>query len=191
MLRRCSSQSCEFTFLQMENGIIPLRHGSLPGALRLPKRYEKFSKDEMSPGLSSASKRKSSIIIEHEEREDERMRDMMQAIMWVKQELILLRQHDILLKRQFCDIQDTIHSLTKSRKYRKSPATDSTTSLQSTEGSEFGLDNYSVRSASSVTALDGTDTEEEDDAFRPRTCSMKTTRDLAALARRRGSKELI
>lgn len=72
----------------MENGIIPLRHGSLPGALRLPKRYEKFSKDEMSPGLSSASKRKSSIILEHEETEDERMRDMMQAIMWVKQELV-------------------------------------------------------------------------------------------------------
>ena len=106
---------------------------------------------------------------------------------------ILLKQHDILLKRQFYDIQKTIESLTKCRKYRKCPAKDSkdsTSSTQSTEGSEFGMDNYSVRSASSVTALDDTDTE-EDDVFRPRTQSMKTTRDIVALARRRGSKELI
>ncbi|XP_045157258.2 uncharacterized protein LOC123523673 [Mercenaria mercenaria] len=171
----------------MENGIIPLRHGSLPGALRLPKRYEKFTKEKMSP----ASKRKSSTAFVHEETEDDQLRDMMQAIMWVKQELILLRQHDILLKRQFCDIQHTINTMNKSRKYRKSPATDSNTSLQSNEGSDFGLDNYSVRSASSVTALDGTDTEEDDEIYRPRTSSMKTTRDLTALARRRGSKELI
>lgn len=68
--------------------------------------------------------------------------------------------------------------------------TASNTSLHSNEGSDFGMDNYSVRSASSVTALDGTDTE-DDEIFRPRTSSMKTTRDLAALARRRGSKELI
>ena len=52
-----------------------------------------------------------------------------------------------------------------------------------------------MRSASSVTALDEGGTDEDDDVidlmFRPRTSSMKTTRDLAALARRRGSKELI
>lgn len=78
----------------------------------------------------------------------------------------------------------------KSRRYKLNVVTNSNSSLQSNESSDFGLDNYSVRSASSVTALDGTDDEEEDD-FRPRTSSMKTTRDLAALARRRGSKELI
>ena len=106
---------------------------------------------------------------------------------------ILLKQHDILLKRQFSDIQDTINTLNKVRKHRiKGPATDSNTSLQSNEGSELGMDNYSVRSASSVTALTSTDSDSEDDELaRPRTCSMMTTRDLTALARRRGSKELI
>lgn len=103
---------------------------------------------------------------------------------------ILLRQHDVLLKRQFCDIKDTINSMSKSRRYKLRLVSTSNSSLQSNESSDFGLDNYSVRSASSVTALDGTD-DEDDGLFRPRTSSMKTTRDLAALARRRGSKELI
>lgn len=103
---------------------------------------------------------------------------------------ILLRQHDVLLKRQFCDIKDTINSMSKSRRHKLKIISTSSSSLQSTESLDFGLDNYSVRSASSVTALDGTDDEEDPD-FRPRTSSMKTTRDLAALARRRGSKELI
>lgn len=67
----------------MENGIIPLRHGSLPGILRLPKRYEQYAK-KMSP----ASKRKSSIAPAQNENDDERMHDLMQAIMWVKQELV-------------------------------------------------------------------------------------------------------
>ncbi|KAL4236183.1 hypothetical protein ACF0H5_004570 [Mactra antiquata] len=169
----------------MENGIIPLRHGSLPGVLRLPKRYKRFVNVKVLP----SAKRKASVVSGMDENTDERMHDLMQAIMWVKQELILLRQHDILLKRQFCDIQDTIHSLSKSKNYRKHLVTSSNTSLQSNESCEFGMDNYSVRSASSVTALDGTDSEDDD--FRPRTSSMKTTRDLAALARRRGSKELI
>jgi hypothetical protein len=104
----------------------------------------------------------------------------------------LLKQHDILLKRQFCDIQDTINTLNKVRKYRKLPVTDSNTSLQSAEGNELEMDNYSVRSASSVTALTSTDSDsDEDELARPRTCSMMTTRDLTALARRRGSKEMI
>lgn len=71
--------------LPMENGIIPLRHGSLPGALRLPKRYEQFANIKMSP----ASKRKSSIAPALDENEGERMHDLMQAIMWVKQELVM------------------------------------------------------------------------------------------------------
>ncbi|WAR23318.1 hypothetical protein MAR_036987 [Mya arenaria] len=172
----------------MENGIIPLRHGSLPGALRLPRRYENCTR-KMSP----VSKRNSSIAPASNENETERMHDLMQAIMWVKQELILMRQHDILLKRQFCDIQDTIKSLCKSRRYKGAVCT-SNTSLQSTGSTEFGMDNYSVRSASSVTALDDSGEDEDEHhelLFRPRTSSMKTTRDLAALARRRGSKELI
>lgn len=76
----------------MENGIIPLRHGSLPGVLKLPKRYEKLSKLKMSP----ASKRKSSIALAQEETEEERMRDLMQAVLWIKQELV--SPHTVLFK---------------------------------------------------------------------------------------------
>ncbi|WAR23316.1 hypothetical protein MAR_036985 [Mya arenaria] len=165
----------------MENGIIPLRYGSLPGTLRLPRRYEHCTQKMSSIGPAS------------NENETERMHDLMKAVMWVKQELVLLRQHDILLKRQFSDIHDTIKSMCKSRRYKDAVCT-SNTSLQSTGSTEFGMDNYSVRSASSVTALDDSDEEEDEHCellFRPRTSSMKTTRDLAALARRRGSKELI
>lgn len=144
--------------------------------------------------MSPTSKRKSSATPELDTTDDvERFRDVMQAIMWLKQELIRLRQHDILLKRQFCDIHHTIQTMYKIRRYKgKSLVATSNSSLQSNESCDFGMDNYSVRSASSVTALDGTDTEDDDlPLFRPRTSSMKTTRDLAALARRRGSKELI
>ena len=115
-------------------------------------------------------------------------------VLWFQ---ILLRQHDILLKRQFTDIKDTITTLHRCRRHRdaKDGVCTSSTSLQSTGSGDFGMDNYSVRSASSVTALDEGGTDEDDDVidlmFRPRTSSMKTTRDLAALARRRGSKELI
>ena len=69
----------------MENGIIPLRHGSLPGILRLPKRYEQCVR-KMSP----VSKRKSLVAPAQDDNEDERMRDLMQAIMWVKQELVIM-----------------------------------------------------------------------------------------------------
>ncbi|KAH3831566.1 uncharacterized protein LOC127879559 isoform X1 [Dreissena polymorpha] len=173
----------------MENGIIPLRHGSVPGIVKLPKRFEHCI-EHMAP----SGKRKSLIAPVSSDDNGDRLQDLVQAILWVKHELILLRQHDVLLKRQFCDIQDTINSLHRSRRYRGHVIT-SNSSLQSTESSEFALDNYSVRSASSVTALDQPDTEEDDEhgelEFRPRTSSMKTTRDLAALARRRGSKEMI
>lgn len=111
---------------------------------------------------------------------------------------ILLRQHDILLKRQFCDIHDTIVSLNKAKRkanFRNQPAmTSSNSSLQSNASIDITLDleNYGVRGANSVTMLHEESEDEEDvDDYRPRTSSMKTTRDLAALARRRGSKELI
>jgi len=107
-----------------------------------------------------------------------------------------MRQHDILLKRQFCDIHDTIITLCRAK--RRAGYTDgrsvtsSNTSLHSNASIDISLENYGVRNASSVTLLNE-EVEEEDDlvSFRPRTSSMKTTRDLAALARRRGSKELI
>ena len=76
--------------------------------------------------------------------------------------------------------------------------------LEETRMDEFFMDSYvTVRPSSSVTLLhevtseeEGGDGEEgdtfcEDLFYRPRTSSMRTSRDMAALARRRGSKELI
>ncbi|XP_060082058.1 uncharacterized protein LOC132561351 [Ylistrum balloti] len=182
-----------------ESSCVPLRHCSLPGIVRLPKRY----KVEESRSLDS---RKGSIDhLRGTEKIAERLSDLSQALLWIKQELILLRQHDILLKRQFCDIHDTIVSLNKAKRragFRDRPTvTSSNTSLQSNTSFQsntsiditLDLENYGVRSANSVTVLNDEESEDDDqiDEFRPRTCSMKTTRDLAALARRRGSKELI
>lgn len=110
---------------------------------------------------------------------------------------ILLRQHDILLKRQFGDIQDTIDSLNKCRHKttRNQNHRSSNLSIQSDCSSvDISLDNYCVRPANSFTLLNGDQFEDifdSDLTYRPRTSSMKTTRDLAALARRRGSKDLI
>lgn len=170
----------------MNNGIIPLRQSSLPGDIRLPKRYE--STRDMSLKRNS--------LITNDEPLGERLDDLAQAMVWVKNELILLRQHDILLKRQFSDIQDTINSLHRS-KNRGQRHRCSNLSLQSDCSSiDISLDNYGVRTANSISLLnedeDGDDTFDESQInFRPRTSSMKTTRDLAALARRRGSKDLI
>lgn len=136
----------------------------------------------------------------------------------------MLRQHDVLLKRQFFNIQDSIHSLQKSS---ASPSTTSNSapssplvSIRSPANScpttpstcrsrhsneqngllsvdYYPLEAYFVRPSSSVTVLHE-DSEEDDgndvfiaNYFRPRTSSMRTSRDIAALARRRGSKELI
>ena len=75
-----------------------------------------------------------------------------------------------------------------------------TSNLDKSESNEFLLDTCYVRNSASVTLLNGgseEDEEEESDSFneeffpRPRTSSMRTSRDMAALARRRGSKELI
>ena len=192
---------------------------------------------------------------------------------------ILLRQHDILLKRQFFNINDSIQTL-HARKAQlsksSSASTDSQTSPNtlspltaarigqtSTAGSgrkspspcssptingkstslsalsssslsvdsnptsparmrallglrklpaassDLQLDAFHMRPSSSATVLnshrgdrekdgedndsgdetDGDDTFDED-FYRPRTSSMRTSRDLAAIARRRGSKEL-
>ena len=191
----------------------------------------------------------------------------------------MLRQHDILLKRQFFNIQDSIQSLQKPKAAAASATTTTTTTtsasslrptdnltttntnttnnnnnnndddkngnsntnttsslpngssvsvLEETEAEvsgrlvqegrggpdsagrtprgsvsnsskdDFPLETYVVRPSSSVTMLHEDSEEEEDaDTFaeeffcRPRTSSMRTSRDMAALARRRGSKELI
>ena len=182
----------------------------------------------------------------------------------------MLRQHDILLKRQFFNIQDSIQSLQRSKpsptilskptdnstttttnnnNHNNTTTTNNNNNHNSSSGlhngdvlpeetehdaddrrleeaaaagrtnsngyshnsygssnningigisNDFPLDTYVVRPSSSVTLLHE-ESEEEEDAdlfaeeffFRPRTSSMRTSRDMAALARRRGSKELI
>lgn len=256
---------------EMKSGVIPLRHASLPGHVKLPRRYEKAAM-----GTSGVPARVRKISIQPGmgplgDRMSDRLEDLGAAMCWVQQELIMLRQHDILLKRQFFHIQHSIQSLHK-QKRPSSSSSDSSMSGSSSEasspttrngltpshrhphltngdiaeiaednedgssvdpedyrsssslltkgsvaarvpsveeaaqngldgsagGSDFPLDTYVVRASSSVTMLNGESDEEEDgDTFcedffpRPRTSSMKTSRDMAALARRRGSKELI
>ncbi|XP_076463115.1 uncharacterized protein LOC143295347 isoform X2 [Babylonia areolata] len=224
---------------EMTSGVIPLRHCSLPGHIKLPRRYEKAAM-----GTSGIPARMRKISIQPGQSAlggslSDRLDDLMTAFMWVKQELIMLRQHDILLKRQFFNIRDSIHTLQKpslaststsssASATTTSPATCATTrSTASCEtssissgcggtvgrhsqgtgaadegsGVQFSMDTFFVRQACSVTMLhDGSQRqeEEEEDAdifadqfFRGRTSSMRTSRDMAALARRRGSKELI
>ncbi|XP_041359936.1 uncharacterized protein LOC121376184 isoform X2 [Gigantopelta aegis] len=174
--------------VDMDTGIIPIRHSSLPGQVRLPTRYDRAgtNRNTRTRKVSQAQAPRDGLV--------DRLDDLMTAMMWVKQELILLRQHDILLKRQFFNIQDTIHSLKpKSPEPSDQDLTSSTTSLDHSENYMF--ENFVVRASSSVTMLNGLeekdDEEEVHDVFRPRTCSMRTSRDLAALARRRGSKDLV
>ncbi|KAL8586812.1 hypothetical protein ACOMHN_061325 [Nucella lapillus] len=269
---------------EMTSGVIPLRHSSLPGLIKLPRRYEKAA---MGSNGISARVRKISIQPGQSALGDslsDRLDDLMDAFMWVKQELIMLRQHDILLKRQFFNIQHSIRSLQKrTATATTTTSTTSTTSITATTTSnttttttsnttttttttnnnitknttttttptssatpttltttvttsdspptinnndtgvedkdelavmsndddvfdgvndllndcEFSMDVFLVRQACSVTMLNENSEEEEeadlltDDFFRPRTGSMRTSRDMAALARRRGSKELI
>ncbi|RUS70981.1 hypothetical protein EGW08_021263 [Elysia chlorotica] len=265
----------------MTQGVIPVRHSHLPGVVKLPKRYEKAALGDS----RTARHRKFSICTEPARMRETisgRLDDLMAAIMWVKQELILLRQHDILLKRQFLNINDSIQTLHARKAQlsklsststespalphatpplaaarvgqaatpgsdRLSPASGSlptmngvSTSLTALNGlsssslsvnsnptsparmrallglrklppasSDLQLDAFHMRPSSSATVLncsrrehgaggasdesgddtDGDDTFDED-FYRPRTSSMRTSRDLAALARRRGSKEL-
>ncbi|KAL3868980.1 hypothetical protein ACJMK2_041725 [Sinanodonta woodiana] len=76
----------------MEKGIIPLRHGSLPGGIRLPKRYEQLCNRK--GNKSSSLKRADYVHVQPSARDEiestcltERLDDLMQAIVWVKQEL--------------------------------------------------------------------------------------------------------
>ena len=85
----------------MEDGAVPVRDGRLLGTLRLPKKYEKLVKDPM----CHASSKKSAIVHTKEEKDDNQMEDMLQAIMWVKQELVscnFLFRKDIFMNVQVC-----------------------------------------------------------------------------------------
>ncbi|BFY99866.1 hypothetical protein BsWGS_02906 [Bradybaena similaris] len=220
----------------MAHGVIPVRHSSLPGLIKLPKRYEKAAIGDP----RTARHRKVSVCagsLHLGETLADRLDDLTMAVTWVKQELILLRQHDILLKRQFFNIHDSIQSLLPNTNTQNvasflrepSPTSHiiplnnsvanhnsdpgSITSNQSLpypackketpflnpirEYSECQMETFTVRPATSVTLLsskqdDGSDYDSEGCQYhRPRTSSMKTSRDLAAVARRRGSKDLI
>ncbi|CAG5128456.1 unnamed protein product [Candidula unifasciata] len=219
----------------MGHGVIPLRHSSLPGLIKLPRRYEKAALGDP----RTARHRKVSVCgsIQLGETLSDRLDDLTMAVTWVKQELILLRQHDILLKRQFFNIHDSIQSLLpntntqrasllpdssppshilplKNSTANHNTAKDSSSSLACKpspsaasnsetlnlnpcrEYSEYQMETFMVRPAASVSLLSSKQDDSDYDSegceyHRPRTSSMKTSRDLAAVARRRGSKDLI
>ncbi|XP_005094015.1 putative protein TPRXL [Aplysia californica] len=253
----------------MTAGLIPVRHAALPGVVKLPRRYEKAALGDP----RTARYRKVSICagpLTVGDGMSDRLDDLMTAIMWVKQELILLRQHDILLKRQFFDIHHSIRSPQPKNQLTSSCSSSTSSSLltptsptsptsplhtsvtapysnnnnlshsdplsppapsdvsddvttstpdaspvlsgrkRSSSGrlpasfSHFYMEALIVRPSSSATLLNSVNDNDDDDDedtdgddtfddefFRPRTSSMRTSRDLAALARRRGSKELI
>ncbi|XP_059146429.1 uncharacterized protein LOC131934005 [Physella acuta] len=194
--------------LAMTCGIIPVRHSSLPGIVKLPKRFEKAALG--SP--RTARHRKVSVCagaLNTQETIGGRMDDLMTAVMWVKQELILLRQHDILLKRQFFDIRDSIQSLqpttpqpisstdhghvTSSFTTCSVPSSPAQTRTFMSSHAERLLDPPSRAFRLTSTTDPDTDSEDffEDEYYRPRTSSMRTSRDYASIARRRGSKEVI
>ncbi|KAK6179434.1 hypothetical protein SNE40_011794 [Patella caerulea] len=171
----------------MDNGIIPLRNGSLPGQVKLPKRYESAFQDNNNTAKIPRHRKISFAQVNGNTMSD-RISDLMQAMKWVKQELIMLRQHDILLKRQFFNIQDTIKTLHKDS---VDGISNGTSANDNTPPRIY--EHLFLRTSSSITAIneDDEDSDSEEIEFRPRTGSMTTSRDLAALARRRGSKELI
>ena len=73
---------------EMTTGVIPLRHASLPGHVKLPRRYEKAA---MGTNGIPTRVRKISIQPGHSVLGDslsDRMSDLMAAMMWVKQELV-------------------------------------------------------------------------------------------------------
>jgi hypothetical protein len=220
----------------MTRGVIPVRHSSLPGLVKLPRRYEKAALGDP----RTAKHRKVSICAGPlTETLSARMDDLTTAIVWVKQELILLRQHDILLKHQFFNIHDSIQSFHTKETTKPSSSSVPTSNSIITNGefkdhspsvqrlscttsespltpacsktttspnlphvySDYQLETFLVRPSASVSLLhskndESAESDDDDDTFvdkyyRPRTSSMRTTRDMAALARRRGSKDLI
>lgn len=71
----------------MNNNIIPLRHSSLLGNVRLPKRYETTE--------DIHSDRKGSVSLQSpDEPMNERLDDLAQAMVWVKHELVSIIKGD-------------------------------------------------------------------------------------------------
>ncbi|CAG5128139.1 unnamed protein product, partial [Candidula unifasciata] len=93
---------------RMTHSVIPVKQSSLPGLMRLPRRYDT---DSVSVPVYSNHPTAIQPHCPENESVSERLKDLMQATLWLKQELILLRQHDILLKRQFFNIHHSITSL--------------------------------------------------------------------------------
>ncbi|BFZ16845.1 hypothetical protein BsWGS_19883 [Bradybaena similaris] len=220
----------------MTHGLIPVKQSSLPGLIKLPRRYEK---DSANVPVYSNHPRVSEPTgpFPEEESLSERLNDLMMATLWIKQELILLRQHDILLKRQFFNIHHSITSLQPSQKPAniETPTPSSACQSSTLSTSRILKDHIEITAPSQpsnhhpdtgdlqaqiphpITQLDsnletlllrpapfakacseygdddsdGGDVFYETEFYRPRATSMRTSRDLAASARRRGSKDLI
>lgn len=65
-----------------DSSVIPLRHSSFPGIVRLPKRYKEGES-------RSLDNRKCSIgHLGSADKITERLTDLSQALLWVKQELV-------------------------------------------------------------------------------------------------------
>ncbi|XP_076441231.1 uncharacterized protein LOC143280463 [Babylonia areolata] len=155
---------------EMTSGVIPLRDASLPGHVKLPRRYEKAAmgskgipvrvrKISLQPGGRALGDSLSA-----------RLDDLLAAVLWVRQELIMLRQHDILLKRQFFDIQHSILSLRQKPKpppSSPSPSSSSTTATLTPPSSTTTLpppDHHPPPTAPCPTILlNGSPVEDDDD----------------------------
>ena len=65
------------------NKVLPLRHSSLPGLVRLPHRYRSIAHEQ--------ENRKGSICAEVHNGMSDRLEDMGQALLWIKQELVYIQ----------------------------------------------------------------------------------------------------
>lgn len=174
--------------------IVPLHNAFLPGTVKLPKRFQRFIKRTNSYRDLEDMQLTNASTCNGTENQESQMADLQQAILWLRHELIDLRQHDVLLRRQFLNIQNTVESMKQKRKSEELPEEE--------EEEDDDLDNelepppfpclmrnrsLIIRKPTNDTTINSFDTEQE---FRPRTSSTLTARDLAAKARRRDSKEL-
>jgi len=70
-----------------ESSVIPIRHSSLPGMVRLPPRYKPDRKSPPEPRKGNVGQHQDAIGMA------DRMSDMSQALLWLKQELV---RHNII-----------------------------------------------------------------------------------------------
>ncbi|CAI9725204.1 Hypothetical predicted protein [Octopus vulgaris] len=189
--------------------VVPLYNAHLPGSVKLPKRFQRFVHQATS--FRDLENMHISNVRCNGTNNESRLADLRQAIMWLRHELIDLRQHDVLLRRQFLNIQNTVESIKQSQGCidtngdmveEEDDDDDDDDDDEDDEDDDEGMANgidpplypSLIRNRSLIiraSAAQSTTNEEISQLeFRPRTSSTVTARDLAAKARRRDSKEL-